>query len=83
MNSNYVGEQMSLLHNEIMNNRSDFGSIHREGQMIMNALFTVRPDLYRMVTNTENDPFYDDNRVTQFWDWFATTLTEEQENGYE
>jgi hypothetical protein len=74
---------MTLLHKELMSHRSDFGNVEREGQMAMNALFNVRRDLYDKVSGTENDPFYDNNRLTDFWDWIATTLTEEQENGYE
>ncbi len=30
----------------------------RRGQALMNALFDVRPDLYRDIVGTDADPFY-------------------------
>ena len=38
----------------------------RMGQSYMNALFLVRRDLYDEVTNTINDPFYDDDKILVF-----------------
>lgn len=38
----------------------------RYGQAIMNALNDVRPDLYKEITGTNNDPFYDDNKLVLF-----------------
>ena len=35
----------------------------RIGQSYMNALNDVRPDIYKKLTGTVNNPSYDDNRV--------------------
>ena len=35
----------------------------RVGQVYMNALFDIRPDLYQRVTGTENDCFYNDDKI--------------------
>lgn len=36
---------------------------HRAGQSLMNVLFTIRPDLYNAITNTDRDPFYDNSNI--------------------
>jgi len=38
----------------------------RLGQSYMNALSKVRMDLYEEITNTENDPFYNDDKIINF-----------------
>lgn len=35
----------------------------RHGQSIMNVLYLVRPDLYKKITGTDLDCFYDDATV--------------------
>lgn len=42
------------------------GGTQRRGQAMMNALAKVRPDLYDKISGTEADPFYNDNRITNF-----------------
>ena len=39
----------------------------RRGQAVMNALFEVAPDVYGLITGTENDPFYVDGNLGFFW----------------
>lgn len=39
----------------------------RDGQALMNALYSVNPDLYQEITGTDADPFYDDNKIEKFW----------------
>lgn len=38
----------------------------REGQAHMITLGRDRPDLHRLITNTEDDPFYDNRRMSRF-----------------
>ena len=38
----------------------------RLGQSYMNALHDLRPDLYKEITETENDCFYDDDKIINF-----------------
>ena len=50
-----------------------YGSIRRttdqrKGQALMNALRRVAPILYDMVSGTDADCFYDDNRIGAFLD---------------
>lgn len=40
----------------------------RDGQNVMNALFDVRPDLYKYATATTFDPFYKDGNLREFGD---------------
>ena len=35
----------------------------RYGQAMINSLHDIRPDLYQRVTGTENDCFYNDNKI--------------------
>ena len=35
----------------------------RHGQSIMNVLYNVRPDLYKNITQTDLDCFYDDSTI--------------------
>ena len=37
----------------------------RQGQAFMNALWTVRPDLYEVLTGTTHDPFYRDDNLPE------------------
>jgi len=43
----------------------------RLGQWYMNVLHEMRPDLYKRVTATDADPFYDDKRIQKFLGWCA------------
>ena len=38
----------------------------RYGQSFMCALNDIKPDLYKKITNTNIDPFYDDNIIPKF-----------------
>jgi hypothetical protein len=38
----------------------------RTGQLLMNALYQVRPDLYHFATGTSFDPFYRDGNLSEF-----------------
>lgn len=38
----------------------------RLGQSYMNALWKVSEDLYNVITGTDNDPFYNDDNLTNF-----------------
>lgn len=40
----------------------------RKGQALMNALHHVDPTLYKEITNTDADCFYDDTKTAKFWD---------------
>lgn len=42
------------------------GGKQREGQALMNALGTVRLDLYDEIHGTETDCFYDDDLIPNF-----------------
>ncbi|MBC8437154.1 hypothetical protein H8D85_02400 [bacterium] len=44
----------------------DGGKHQRPGQAYMNALFIIKPGLYSQLTETENDCFYDDNKIINF-----------------
>lgn len=41
---------------------------HRQGQSLMNALGSVNHSLYREITNTDADCFYDDKKIAAFWE---------------
>jgi hypothetical protein len=41
----------------------------RMGQFLMNVLHRVRPDLYRQLTNTDEDPFYRDDLIPDALAW--------------
>lgn len=43
----------------------------RYGQWLFNTLTEIRPDLTAQVRATENDPFYNDDRVPAFLAWVA------------
>ena len=43
----------------------------REGQSIMNALFEVNPILYKEISGSEFDCFYDDTKISAFWNKLA------------
>ncbi len=43
----------------------------RVGQFYMNTLAEIRPDLYRKVTGSNADPFFSNNRLSNFWNWLA------------
>jgi hypothetical protein len=43
----------------------------REGQSLMNALFEVNPNLYKEITGSEFDCFYDDKKIPAFWNKLA------------
>jgi len=38
----------------------------RLGQAYMNSLYDVNKDLYTEITATENDPYYDNNKLIDF-----------------
>ena len=38
----------------------------RIGQSYMVALNDIRPDLYNKISGTDNDPFYDDDKLLNF-----------------
>ncbi len=38
----------------------------RLGQSYMLALHDMIPEIYDIITNTENDPFYDDKKIYNF-----------------
>lgn len=44
----------------------------RRGQAFMNKLHAARPELYSMMTASENDPFYNDNLL-----WSAVSFVAE------
>ena len=44
----------------------------REGQAYMNALFELDRRAYEDITATEFDPFYDDNKLTAFFERLKT-----------
>lgn len=39
----------------------------REGQAYMNVLFEMYPEIYKRITGTEYDCFYDDSRIFHFF----------------
>lgn len=43
----------------------------RVGQSYMNYLAEVRPDLYQEITGTDSDPFYNNGRLSDFWQWLS------------
>jgi len=54
---------------ELIQKTQEFYTVHpdiRLGQSFMNALFEVSPKLYKNITNTDNDPFYNDQIITKF-----------------
>lgn len=40
----------------------------RHGQALMNALWEVSPETYAIVKETAGDCFYDDSRISLFWE---------------
>lgn len=40
----------------------------REGQSFMSALNEINPDLYKEITGTDADCFYDDSKTPEFFD---------------
>ncbi len=47
----------------------------RKGQIAYNVLAVARPDLTNEINNTDLDPFYDDNKLDDFWKWLQAALT--------
>ena len=45
----------------------------RHGQSIMNVLYKVRPDLYKKITQTDLDCFYDDGIIQFTLDYLEKT----------
>ena len=43
----------------------------REGQSLMVALFEVNCILFREITDTDADCFYDDKKISAFWNKLA------------
>lgn len=43
----------------------------REGQSLMVALHIVKPDWYRIIIQTKSDCFYQDDKISNFWDKIA------------
>lgn len=43
----------------------------RFGQFLMNELWDARPDLYKKITGTSNDCFYQDSHVPGFYAWLT------------
>lgn len=39
----------------------------RFGQRAMNLLYEINPAVYRYITDTELDPFFDDSRLAKFF----------------
>ena len=40
------------------------------------TLYSLDPDLARSVVDTDNDPFYADDRLPRFLDWLFVKLTQ-------
>lgn len=47
---------------------SRYGRDLRKGQNLMNALYELNPDLYKQITGTEADCFYQDKNIPKFWE---------------
>lgn len=45
----------------------------REGQSYMNALAEINPELYKKITGTEADCFYDDKKIPSFFDMLVNS----------
>lgn len=45
-----------------------YGKDLRKGQNLMNALYELNPDLYKQITGTEADCFYQDKNIHKFWE---------------
>ncbi len=43
----------------------------RDGQALMNALFTLDRELYDKIQGSDSDPFYDDAKLDKFWTAFS------------
>lgn len=41
----------------------------RHGQALFNYLWSVRPDLSEQIRSTELDPFYEDKRLPETYEW--------------
>jgi hypothetical protein len=67
-----VGPILKLTHQEaieVINNSAAYRLLkHRQGQSLMNALGGINHSLYREITNTDADCFYDDKKIAAFWD---------------
>lgn len=76
----YVVEQFNAMTLAIRKREKQYGDEERLGQRIMNALYDTRPDLYAKLINEPNrpDPFYDDEKVVEFWAWFNNVVQEEE-----
>lgn len=58
-----ISQDMKLL--EVYKNRyMSFGL--REGQSYMNSLYDINPSLYELVSGTDSDCFYVDDKVPNF-----------------
>lgn len=86
-NSNHAAQVISDVMTQLTERSIKYGENERPGQMVFNALSTVRPDLANRLTDQDvpealrPDPFYDDSKLEEFWDWLVTVLYEEQEQG--
>jgi hypothetical protein len=63
MNNNLLVE-VSVLSKFLRNKHPEL----REGQSLMNALGEINFSLYKEITGTENDPFYQDERIPAFFE---------------
>jgi hypothetical protein len=46
----------------------------RHGQAHFNGVHAIAPEIADVIRGTEADPFYDDSRVTAFWQRVAELL---------
>jgi hypothetical protein len=58
--------QLLALHIKILEYNEDVKYL-RQGQLTMNALFHVSPEMYNAITGTDADCFYDDKKLHAFW----------------
>ncbi len=50
----------------------DNPSGYREGQLAFNVLHDSSPELANEIRTTELDPFYDDQKLGEFYKWLET-----------
>lgn len=52
----------------------------RRGQHLMNELQRINPDYYSIITATEHDPFYKDDRIPEFFEKLKKLTANEYPN---
>lgn len=67
--NNFGVDAYNSLCEDLMERANGRNPALRRGQALMNGLYTARRDVYDMVSGSEGDCFFDDNKEGLFWNF--------------